>query len=114
MLEEWPGIRAQFQILKQDYPDYYRYFRDYAAELEQGPDVDPLRQRLLKDYIRLARQFEEAPYFRDYPERLRSLYTVSWDSGANGAYRRDGKKIGRNDPCPCGSGKKYKNCCGRN
>ena len=25
-----------------------------------------------------------------------------------------GQKIGRNDPCPCGSGKKYKNCCGRN
>ncbi len=24
-----------------------------------------------------------------------------------------GKKIGRNDPCPCGSGKKYKYCCGR-
>ena len=24
-----------------------------------------------------------------------------------------GKKIGRNDPCPCGSGKKYKHCCGR-
>ena len=24
------------------------------------------------------------------------------------------KKIGRNSPCPCGSGKKYKNCCGRN
>ena len=22
-------------------------------------------------------------------------------------------KVGRNDPCPCGSGKKYKNCCGR-
>ena len=27
---------------------------------------------------------------------------------------KKGKKIGRNDPCPCGSGKKYKNCCGRN
>lgn len=26
---------------------------------------------------------------------------------------REGKKIGRNDPCPCGSGKKYKKCCGR-
>ena len=25
-----------------------------------------------------------------------------------------GKQVGRNDPCPCGSGKKYKNCCGRN
>ncbi len=27
--------------------------------------------------------------------------------------QRTVKKIGRNDPCPCGSGKKYKNCCGR-
>ena len=26
-------------------------------------------------------------------------------------FKREGKKIGRNDPCPCGSGKKYKNCC---
>ena len=26
---------------------------------------------------------------------------------------RTGPKVGRNDPCPCGSGKKYKNCCGR-
>lgn len=25
-----------------------------------------------------------------------------------------GPKVGRNDPCPCGSGKKYKKCCGRN
>ena len=28
--------------------------------------------------------------------------------------RNEGPKIGRNDPCPCGSGKKYKNCCGKN
>jgi preprotein translocase subunit SecA len=27
--------------------------------------------------------------------------------------RRESPKVGRNDPCPCGSGKKYKNCCGR-
>lgn len=27
--------------------------------------------------------------------------------------KRDGAKIGRNDPCPCGSGKKYKKCCGK-
>ena len=26
---------------------------------------------------------------------------------------REGAKIGRNDPCPCGSGKKYKKCCGK-
>ena len=28
--------------------------------------------------------------------------------------KRDHPKVGRNDPCPCGSGKKYKHCCGRN
>lgn len=28
--------------------------------------------------------------------------------------RRESEKVGRNDPCPCGSGKKYKNCCGQN
>ena len=28
--------------------------------------------------------------------------------------RRTEKKVGRNEPCPCGSGKKYKNCCGKN
>ena len=28
--------------------------------------------------------------------------------------KRDAPKVGRNDPCPCGSGKKYKHCCGRN
>ena len=27
---------------------------------------------------------------------------------------REEPKIGRNDPCPCGSGKKYKKCCGKN
>lgn len=28
-------------------------------------------------------------------------------------FERSEKKTGRNDPCPCGSGKKYKKCCGR-
>ena len=27
--------------------------------------------------------------------------------------KRDSSKVGRNDPCPCGSGKKYKDCCGK-
>jgi len=36
------------------------------------------------------------------------------DSVANTPVRRTGKKIMPNDPCPCGSGRKYKHCCGRN
>ena len=36
------------------------------------------------------------------------------DSGPRKPVRRENVKIYPNDPCPCGSGKKYKNCCGRN
>ena len=34
-------------------------------------------------------------------------------TGTGGQFTRSTKKVGRNDPCPCGSGKKYKNCCGK-
>lgn len=43
------------------------------------------------------------------PERKKELYKEQKNSGTI----RKEKKIGRNDPCPCGSGKKYKKCCGR-
>ena len=36
------------------------------------------------------------------------------DSEVNRTVRNEGPKVGRNDPCPCGSGKKYKNCHGKN
>ena len=36
------------------------------------------------------------------------------EGGLNKTIVNDEPKVGRNDPCPCGSGKKYKNCCGRN
>ena len=40
------------------------------------------------------------------------------DGGASAAkeeqHMYNGVKVGRNDPCPCGSGKKFKKCCGRN
>jgi len=41
---------------------------------------------------------------------------VPVQAGGNGQKQKQkvgGKKVGRNDPCPCGSGKKYKHCCGR-
>ena len=42
------------------------------------------------------------------------LYNLpAWDEIFDGTVVV-GKKIGRNDPCPCGSGKKYKKCCGKN
>lgn len=44
------------------------------------------------------------------PERRKELFR---EQKASGTVVKD-KKVGRNDPCPCGSGKKYKKCCGVN
>lgn len=44
------------------------------------------------------------------PERRKELYR---EQKISGTIVKD-KKVGRNDPCPCGSGKKYKKCCGVN
>lgn len=43
-------------------------------------------------------------------ERRKELY---WEQKKSNTIVKE-KKVGRNDPCPCGSGKKYKKCCGAN
>lgn len=45
-------------------------------------------------------------------ERVAEPTQTSGDGSLANTPKKAGKKIGRNDPCPCGSGKKYKNCCG--
>ena len=50
-------------------------------------------------------------------KRERVASATSENVGGDGTVKKKPRrvqKIGRNDPCPCGSGKKYKNCCGRN
>ena len=46
------------------------------------------------------------------PVQPRQMFTNKDDSDAKEPVKNE-NKIGRNDPCPCGSGKKYKNCCGK-
>ncbi len=46
-------------------------------------------------------------------EQVAKISGTNRDDSANGPVRRKSDKISRNDPCPCGSGKKYKHCCGR-
>ena len=50
----------------------------------------------------------------DLPHVLLDIYWY-WQAIINKpqTVRREGEKVGRNDPCPCGSGKKYKACCGK-
>jgi preprotein translocase subunit SecA len=49
-------------------------------------------------------------------KKQRELEAATRAGGGNGSQaatqRRTGEKVGRNDPCPCGSGKKYKKCHG--
>ncbi|UOD35847.1 preprotein translocase subunit SecA [Deferribacteraceae bacterium V6Fe1] len=48
-------------------------------------------------------------------EERRDIFNEnSQDDNKKSPVKRDAPKVGRNDPCPCGSGKKYKKCCGAN
>jgi preprotein translocase subunit SecA len=48
---------------------------------------------------------------REAPQKAQ--VPVPAQAGGSKKPKVGGKKVGRNDPCPCGSGKKYKHCCGR-
>jgi len=47
------------------------------------------------------------------PSQASDMVSEATDALAKAKPVRSGPKVGRNDPCPCGSGKKYKQCCGR-
>ncbi|MCK4308165.1 SEC-C domain-containing protein [candidate division WOR-3 bacterium] len=47
------------------------------------------------------------------PSPIGRPYEVPQERPVIETYKRKAQKVNRNDPCPCGSGKKYKNCCGK-
>ena len=70
------------------------------------------KERLYKNMVAAkADWLYELPQWKEIfsESELKKLYKEQKESTTI----RKGKKIGRNDPCPCGSGKKYKKCCGR-
>jgi preprotein translocase subunit SecA len=75
--------------------------------------MDRIREESLGTLFRLQllrRKPEDVP--RKKKKKLQMSHGDESDKPST--VRRKGKKVGRNDPCPCGSGKKYKKCCGRN
>ncbi|MDO9585448.1 MAG: preprotein translocase subunit SecA, partial [Syntrophales bacterium] len=60
------------------------------VQIQREEEIDEIRERPRRDYV-LSRG----------------------DDAAQATVKRAGEKVGRNAPCPCGSGKKYKKCCGR-
>ena len=58
---------------------------------------------------------EETPSFNPFEaQRSEQKMFTNKDEGETKKQARSSKTVGRNDPCPCGSGKKYKACCGKN
>lgn len=111
-----PGILEEFSLVQTEYPEHYRYVADFVQELRANPEVS--RQKYLaelylheKDTFGMPQKQRQKAYDMLYKERYESG-TLLWDSSLQHSYVRSEKKIGRNDPCPCGSGKKYKKCCG--
>ena len=56
---------------------------------------------------------DEAPPASEVERQQREAIDGSQGDGKIEPIRNRGQKVGRNDPCPCGSGKKYKLCCMR-
>lgn len=112
ILEEYPKINRELDIVKEEYPLFWENLKDFVYTLEHTSDLERLRQQYQKDYDRREKYISGGLYYDWYPHRRPAAEKVQW-SGEEGTYTRTQPKIGRNDPCPCGSGKKYKNCCGK-
>ena len=56
---------------------------------------------------------EQAQSTSEYADQQEAAIRNSGNEGKVDTIRNKGQKVGRNDPCPCRSGKKYKKCCGR-
>ena len=84
---------------------------DMFDEMIAGIREETVKILLLAPFRKpAAGQVQEAP---KREQVAKPTATSSDGTVAPATIKRQGKKVGRNDPCPCGSGKKYKNCCGR-
>lgn len=116
VLDDYDKYKTSIKKLEKDYPVLYALradlFNKFADRSERKKLQGEYKKQLLKYRHILERFFEEEDYDTDYD--YEELDEDDW-----GYYEpqepivREEPKIGRNDPCPCGSGKKYKKCCGK-
>jgi len=108
-LKEGIGLRGygQRDPLIEYKKESFELFEDLMSRIEE----DTLRFLFLLQPVEQKKQEEQI----ERRQRRQQFITSNQGNGANGAtaqVRRDSPKIGRNDPCPCGSGKKFKKCHG--
>ncbi len=104
-LREGIGLRGYGQ--KDPVREYQREGYGMFMEMISRIKMDTIEKLCL---VRIQRE-EEVEQIR---EKQKQDYILSRgeDTPVNKTLKREGAKVGRNDPCPCGSGKKYKKCCG--
>lgn len=112
MLAEREKVVSQADIIRREYPYLYEKVKDFFKRLEEGKNLVYLKDSLFKTYCQMEPYISGGYYFEKYPEeKIRAKGRVLHSADSEYSYTRSSKKIGRNDPCPCGSGKKYKHCC---
>lgn len=83
--------------------------------IESYDMFDAMTESIREDTVRLM--FLVQIHTNEEPKREQVAKPTSESGASDGTLenrpRHTGKKVGRNDPCPCGSGLKYKKCCGR-
>jgi uncharacterized protein len=84
-----------------------------AGEVDPAWPKEPLTPEKSDELVRsmLAGAARAYRYFKE--DRVAHAHHAAVRRTPREPYERAGPKVGRNDPCPCGSGQKYKRCCGR-
>ena len=67
----------------------------------------------MEEQARAEAEAQKMNFQHDSASALEGEEPKQEDAESAKPFVRDGKKVGRNDPCPCGSGKKYKQCHGK-
>ena len=114
VLDYYDNYKTSIKKLEKDYPKLYalesEFFNKLTSNIERKKMKDEYKKQLLKYRPILDRFFEDED--EDYDED--GDYEDDWgDYEPQEPIVREDPKIGRNDTCPCGSGKKYKKCCGK-
>lgn len=104
-LKEGIGLRGYGQ--KDPLVEYKKEAFDMFANMTSRISTE-VGSRLFKIQVQ-----KKEPILKEPVKQMRVSYNRGEGSSPAQTVRR-GKKIGRNDPCPCGSGKKFKKCCGIN
>ena len=83
-------------------------------QIEAGHMFEELNHFIREDTVRRMYQLR----VERTPARVQTARPIEARAGSDGPRQprrvKSSEKVGRNDPCPCGSGKKYKHCCGKN